>query len=97
VATTTIQFEHPVETWFDGQYSLIPERMREALKRYVIDRIAPGSFLTRIIQNDLKGAFDYADDENIKLIGLYLLWLENFPPARSWGSPSAMAKWLKES
>ena len=93
---TTEQFEHPVETWFDGQFSPIPERMRGALKRYVIDRIAPGSFLTRVIQNDLKGAYAYADDENIKLIGLYVLWFDKHA-ACSWGSPSAMAKWLKES
>ncbi|NDD53226.1 hypothetical protein EBZ39_05025 [bacterium] len=93
---STLQFERPVEEWFTGQYSLIPERMQDAIKRYVIDRVKPGSFLTAVITNNLRRAFDYADDENVKLIGLYVQWFTDFPPALCWGDEQSMNKWLRE-
>lgn len=88
------EFERPVSTWFEGQYSLIPERMQASLKRYVIDRKQPGAFLTAIITNDLCGAFANADEENAKLVGLYVRWFMNVPPAACWGDGTRMAAWL---
>lgn len=92
----TLEFERPVSEWFDGQYSLIPERMQAALKRYVVDRIKPGSFLTAVITNDLRGAFDHADEENSKLVGLYVRWFINVPPWSCWGNVKNMQAWLAE-
>lgn len=91
---TTLNFERPVEEWFTGQYSLIPERMQAALKRYVIDRIRPGHFLTAVITNDLCGAFAHADEENSKLVGLYVRWFTNIAPGICWGDEQSMADWL---
>lgn len=86
--------EYPVDEWFTGQYSLIPERRQEALKRYVIDRVPPGNFLTAIITNDLRGAFWSADDENARLVGLYVRWFYNVPPGLCHGNRQAMDEWL---
>lgn len=94
MGSATMAFERPVETWFEGHYSLIPERMQEALKRYVIDRIPPGQFLTAIITNDLRGAFAHADEENAKLVGLYVRWFHNIPPGCCSGSRNLMDVWL---
>jgi len=92
---STLQFVYPVAEWFTGKYSLIPERMQEAIKRYVIDRVKPGRFLTAIITNDLYGAFEAADEENAKLVELYVWWFHNFPPAKCCGSHADMLAWLQ--
>jgi hypothetical protein len=96
VATPTRQFEYPVTEWFTGEYAAIPERMREGLKRYVIDGLIPGDFLTAIIQNNLRNAVGYADDENLPLLPLYVRWFYNRPPSVSHGSPEAFVEWLDE-
>ena len=97
MGTATMAFEHPVEEWFVGPYSLIPEHMQEALRRYVIDRVMPGDFLQAVITNDLRGSFARADDENAKLVGLYVRWFHNIPPASCSGSKQNMANWLKNT
>lgn len=66
-----------VEMNFDGEYSTIPQRMRDALERYCVHGIKPGSFLTALITNDLKGAIYGADPENLPLIKTYLMWFSN--------------------
>lgn len=95
MATATQQFEYPVEDWFVGDYSYIPARMQEAIKNYVIDRIQPGQFLRAVICNDLRGAVNYADEENLPLLKLYVQWFYNRAPAPCSGSYDAMQAWLK--
>lgn len=93
---TATQFEYPVEEWFTGEYAAIPERMQEGIKRYVIDRLLPGDFLRAVIQNDLRHAVWYADDENLPLIPLYVRWFYNRAPSRCHGSPKAFVEWLEK-
>lgn len=91
---TATQFEYPVSEWFTGEYAAIPERMQEGLKRYVIDRLRPGNFITAVVRNDLRDAVRCADDENLPLIPLYVRWFYNVAPARCHGSHEACAAWL---
>lgn len=92
----TTQFEIPVEHWFEGQYSLIPEHMQAALKRYVVDRIRPGSFLSAVISNDLFNTFRSADEVNVKLVPLYVRWFVNIAPAACWGNPDRLTAWVSD-
>jgi hypothetical protein len=92
---TAMMFEYPVAEWFTGEYSAIPERMQEALKRYVIERLRPGDFLTAVIMNDLRNAVGYADDDNLPLLPLYVRWFHNIAPSRCHGSPAAFVAWLE--
>ena len=94
MSTATQQFEYPVEEWFTGDYSAIPERMQTALKNYVLERRRPGDFLMAVIMNDLRNAVNYADDENLPIIKLYVQWFYNRAPASCHGSPTAFVKWL---
>jgi hypothetical protein len=94
MATATQQFEYPVAEWFTGDYADIPERMQDAIRRYVIDRVQPGRFLTAVICNDLRNAVGSADDENLPLLKLYLQWFYNRAPAPCHGSYDAMQAWL---
>ena len=55
----------------------IPEHMHDAITRYVMDGIHPGSFLKAILTNDLKEAYIRADDINRKRIedwAFFVIW-----------------------
>ena len=87
-------FEYPVEHWFTGDYGNIPPHMQAAIKRYVIDRLRPGNFLSAVISNDLRGAVDHADSDNLPLIKLYVQWFYNRAPAICHGTAQRMEDWL---
>jgi hypothetical protein len=81
---------------FNGEYAQIPERMQAALRRYVLEGLCPGDFLTSVICNDLRGAIGRADDDNLPLLKLYVQWFYNVAPGTCWGSAEAMLKWIAE-
>lgn len=89
---TTTQFEFDVE--FDGQYSAIPPHMQAAIRRYVVQGLRPGDFLTGVITNDLRRAINYADETNLPLIKLYVQWFYNVAPGSCHGSPKNMEEWM---
>lgn len=82
-----------MNTKFD-QYN-IPEHIRQSIELYIKKGIAPGSFLTAVICNDLKGAFMTADFINIRnlhnIVG-YFYWEV---PMTAWGSRETMEYWLR--
>ena len=81
--------------WLDGIQSHLPPRMVPGLLRYLEDGIKPGSFLTAIIENNLKEACAMADEENKYLIWDYVNVLYNYAPSDSWGSPERMKQWIE--
>jgi hypothetical protein len=60
------------EDYWRAPFDVIPEHMRAALERFIVEHRAPGSFLKAVILNDLRGAVNYADRENCSLIPLYV-------------------------
>jgi hypothetical protein len=68
--------------------------MQAAIRRYVIQGVQPGDFLTAVITNDLRNAVGKADDENLPLLKLYVQWFYNEAPAPCWGSKQNMTEWL---
>ena len=90
-----LQLTPPTEAeLFSGEYARIPERMRSALMRYLIDRVQPGDFLTAVICNDLRNAIWRADAENKALLSLYVMWFYNIAPGNCHGSATVMNAWL---
>lgn len=77
-----------------GYYSEIPEHMRAAIKRYIVNRIQPGDFLTAVITNNLREAVNRADAENLPLLKLYVQWFYNIAPGTCHGSVERMQKYL---
>lgn len=73
----------------------VPEHLHGGLVRYLVQHIQPGHFLTAVLENDLREAMGRADD--VSRAGLYsiVLFLYNDAPAPCWGSPEAVAAWLK--
>lgn len=72
---------------------LIPHHMVGAIKRYLLQGIPPGSFLTAVLCNDLREAFARADDENSACMHGWVKFLYNYAPTGSWGSPDAFREW----
>jgi len=75
----------------------IPERMMGGLHRYLVHRIAPGDFLTAVIQNDFREVCGRADDENLDNLPAYAGFFYNEAPIGSSGSKQIMADWLTRS
>jgi hypothetical protein len=82
------------DLYFTGEYEKIPAHMRDALTRYVVDRVAPGNFLQAVIRNDLRDACGRADADNLLLLPTYVKWFYNVAPGRCWGSPENYKAWL---
>lgn len=77
-----------------AEYWGIPSHMHGAVERYLFDGFEPGSFLTYLISNDLRGAVSHADAMNVEAIVNYVKWMYNDWPAGSWGSPQHFNDWL---
>lgn len=90
----TTQFEYPVAEWWTGEYSVIPENLKDGIENYLIHRLKPGGFLSAVIRNDLFGAVGRADTESLNCLLLIVRWFYNRAPSVSHGSSSAMSRWL---
>ena len=76
--------------------SRIPSYMHEGISRWLTDGITPGRFLTAVLSNDLRGAFEHADDQNGKLVRDYIAFLYNHAPIGSWGSEHYFRTWAED-
>lgn len=77
-------------------YDRLPHHMRDAMQRYVEHGIAPGSFLTAVLSNDLMGAMGRADDINRASLYDYAVFLRSNAPIGCWGSPQHVEDWIAE-
>lgn len=75
-------------------YSSLPEHMQDGMRLYLENRIGPGSFLTSVLANDLRGACERADHINRYRLYDIVSWLYNYAPGNSWGSRESVNKWL---
>lgn len=72
----------------------IGDLMYGALDRYVNDRLPPGSFLTAVLENNLKDAVGRADSFNIINLHNIVGYIYNYAPQICWGSPAKVDAWL---
>jgi hypothetical protein len=79
----------------DGRH-LVPAHMWSAVEGYYLHGYAPGNFLTALLSNDLMEAMGRADDENASRIREWCQFLYNYTPGGSYGSPSAVERWLAQ-
>lgn len=75
-------------------YSILPEHMQGAFKRYIENGIPPGGFAEAILANDLVGAARCADHINCHLLFEYARWLSEECPRAAWGSYEAVEEWI---
>lgn len=74
----------------------IPEYMHDAIIRFYENGFPPGSFLSAVIDNDLKDACGRADDTNRHCLFNYIMWFYNEAPNGTWGFSGATSKWCKQ-
>lgn len=86
---------HDTDNWFRNEYADFPERMRESIRRYVLDGIMPGLFLQSVIANDLLGAVCRADNVNAPLLKQYAQWFHNVAPMSCCGSRDKLLAWIE--
>ena len=75
-------------------YDMLPESSQRALRLYVEKGIPTGSFLERILCNDLVGAASRADIINQHLLLDYANWLYRAPRA-CWGNVDMVDAWIR--
>lgn len=74
----------------------VPVHLREGLRRYVDERVAPGAFLRAVLENDLKEAVSRGDTASMEGLTSMVGYLFNQAPESCWGSKEAVKKWLGE-
>lgn len=77
----------------EPDWTLIPERMRGGLERWIEKGIVPGHFLCALLSNDLRGAVSHADVVNIRLLRNYVIFLHNYAPRDCWGGDEQFEAW----
>ncbi len=79
----------------DKHIDILPEHMRDTVYRYVLDRVEPGSFLTAVLENDLRGAVAKADHINQQHIVQWAQFCMWALPMACHGSPANVSAWLE--
>lgn len=74
----------------------IPEDIREELELYVKERIKPGGFLTRILENDLKAAGLLATGNNRLYMYEIVLYVNFDLPYLCRGNAKRVKDWLEK-
>ena len=77
--------------------STVPEHLHDGIVDYVVNHQRPGSFLTAVLSNDLLMAVKRGDAVNRDNLSAIVLFLYDYAPATSWGSPETVAAWLSMS
>lgn len=72
----------------------IPTSTFQALERFLFHGIPTGGFLRAVMENDLRGSFERADEENRANPFATLCFLVNAMPSITWGSAENIDAWL---
>ncbi len=84
---------------FEAGLHLLPEHMRDGVKRYLERGIPLGGFGQAIFANNLVEAYGRADETNQACMRSWAEFLCNYAPIigghRSWGSADFVNKWCK--
>lgn len=85
------------ERW-DGhpRWEMVPEHLRDGLRRYVEDQIEPGGFLMAVLTNDLIRTVGLGTPTSLAGLHDLISFLWNHAPAPSWGTPQKVAEWLAD-
>lgn len=69
------------------------ERFIGGLHRWAYDSIKPGSFLSAVLRNDLKGAFACGDRDSISNLHDLVTYIHCNLPGVCWGSEERFNTW----
>lgn len=72
----------------------VPEHTKDAIDRYVKNRLPPGGFLTAVLSDKLFDAVGRADHINVNALPNIVKYIYNELPSGCHGSPEAVEAWL---
>ena len=67
--------------------------IKGGLERWADHGIRPGSFLISVLENDLFGAYQAADSDNLYALPSIVYYIRNYLPSLCYGSPGRMREW----
>ena len=76
-------------------YSGLPERLQDGMKRYIENGIQPGDFLTACIQDKLVESLGRASTRTYEYVHSVAMFLYNEAPYDAWGSKEIMNLWIQ--
>ena len=82
-----------IKDMIEGGRHLVPEYMWDGLERWFLEGVPSGHFLRALLDNDLMEAFSRADGTNQRNMHNYALFLYNYAPRGSYGSPANCKAW----
>ena len=82
-----------VRTFAPDQLVEVPEHLRGALSRYIVQGIPPGHFLTAVLEHELFQAFARADEESREGLAGLVSYLYNIAPMGCHGNPATVRAW----
>jgi hypothetical protein len=77
------------------RFSLIPEHLRDGMRRYIFDGVPTGDFLAAVLANDLRDAAVRADHINLMALPEIVRFLHNEAPAACWGDARRVRAWTE--
>lgn len=85
----------PSQFYYDAlANTAIPVEMHDGVVLYLLHGLHPGSFLTAVLENDLRKACDRADDVNRVALWRYVAFFTWHFPATAWGSTENVTAWM---
>ena len=78
----------------NGTAHWVPPHIQCGIDRYVMMRAQPGSFLSAVMENNLKDAVLNADDSALTNLHAVVIFVVNVLPAGIQGSPDKVNAWL---
>lgn len=81
----------------NADWRMVPEHIREGVKRYVDHHQLSGDFLTAVFENDLGRAAVRADSVNLVMLGDIAKFMVWYVPPICWGSREAVQDWLNDA
>ena len=85
-------FDHAAKNTAIGRK--IPMETLAVLRRYVVDGLKPGHFLTAVMSNDLFGAVSHAVGDNRDVLADIVTFLHSYCPGACYGSSYHCERWL---
>ena len=74
---------------------MLPPYMHDGVALWITRGIEPGSFLSAVINNNLRGAVMRADDFNRDMLREWVGFFYNYAPSQCWGSQDKAREWMR--
>ncbi len=75
----------------------IPSLTIGQIERYINQKIPPGDFVERVLQNDLLGAVYFGDEENLAALPQLVRYIHDTLSWTQWGNEERYKSWLNGS